>query len=586
MEFTRLFDVMHYQNAKYPQDTALAEKIDGQWIRYSTAECIKRTDEISKGLYAFGIRPGDKVAIVANSRPLWNFVDLALLQLGAIVVPIYPTISYDEYRFIFKDAEIKLAFVYDKALFQKITKIQEEALTVQKVYTFNKIEGAPYWDELLPLGKDVDFNEIEKIKAGISKDDLATIIYTSGTTGTPKGVMLSHNNVISNVISSAKALPINHTHSTLSALPICHIFERMVCYLYLYVGASLHYAERVDTIADNLKEVKPQWFTTVPRLLEKVYEKIMSKGMALEGFKKKLFFWAHDLGMKYDPQANQGMWYNMQLAIANKLVFSKWREALGGNIEGIVSGAAALQPRLARIFNAAQIPVLEGYGQTESSPVIAVNQLGDGMRIGTVGPAIEGVTVKIAEDGEICIKGPNVMMGYYKRPDLTAETIDSEGWLHTGDVGTIVEGKFLKITDRKKELFKNSGGKYIAPQVIENLFKESFMVEQIMAVGENKKTVSALIVPCFANLKEWCKREGLNCKTNEEIVNSPEVHKHFAKIRDEFNKKLGEVEKVRKFILLPNEWTQETGELTPTLKLKRKVIMEKYKNEIAELYNE
>ncbi len=587
MKFERLFDVFYYQQENNPLPDAIAEKIKGEWVKYSTAEILEQINAVSRGLYKLGIRPGDKIAIVSTNRSEWNFIDLGLLQIGAINVPVYPNISIEDYRFIFSDAEVKLVFVSDKALYNKVKPLQTEINSLQNIYTFNEVENAPHWKEILKEEATVPHDIIEALMREVKPEALATIIYTSGTTGTPKGVMLSHQNIISNIKSALQVIPIETYNRTVSALPICHIFERMVTYLFMYKGARIYYAERVESIGENLREVKPHFFTTVPRILEKAYEKIMAKGHTLTGVKKQLFFWAHGLAEQYDTANPGSAFYRMQLALARKLVFKKWKEALGGEVNGIFCGAAALQPRLARIFNGAGITVCEGYGQTESSPVIAVNRMEpEDSRFGTVGLPVPGVEVKISADGEILAKGPNVMMGYYKRPDLTAQAIDEDGWLHTGDVGTWVEGRFLKITDRKKELFKTSGGKYIAPQVIENQFKESNYIEQIMIIGENKKTISALIVPSFVNLEAWANEKGINYTNNEELLKLPEVQKHYASIRDGFNKKFSDVEKVKKFVLLPDEWSVDTGEMTPTLKLKRKVIMEKYKNVIQEIYHD
>jgi long-chain acyl-CoA synthetase len=586
MEFKRLFDVMDYQLEHHPLQVSLVSKVDNQWVSQSTAEVVEQCREMSNGLYRYGVRPGDKVAIVSTNRPEWTIADIAMMSIGAINVPVYPNISIDDYRYIFNDAGVKLAFVGDKALYGKISSIMHEIPTLERIYTFSEVNGAHYWKELLVKGEPFK-NEIDTIKKSINPDELATIIYTSGTTGIPKGVMLSHTNIVSNVLSAYPVLPILPDMKVLSSLPMCHIFERMVCYAYMFVGLSLYYAERVESMAECLKEVKPHFFTTVPRLLEKMYEKILSKGSELTGIKKMLFDWSLRLADKYEVDTFQNPFYELQLFIARKLVFRKWHEALGGNVTGIVSGAAALQPRLARIFNAAGIRVREGYGQTETSPAIAVNDFKKGRcRIGTVGPALPGVTIKIAPDGEICIKGPNVMLGYYKQPELTAQVIDEEGWLHTGDIGELVDGEFLKITDRKKELFKTSGGKYVAPQVIENKFKESFLIDQIMVLGENKKTVSALIVPSLPSLSAWCEQQGLTFKTKEEMLRSQQVIKKYAEIRDDFNKRFSEVEKVKKFVLLLDEWSVDSGEITPTLKLKRKVILDKYKSIIADLYND
>jgi long-chain acyl-CoA synthetase len=586
MEFRRLFDVMEYQLEHHPLQVSLVSKVENEWISESTAEIVEQCRQISNGLYRYGIRPGDKIALVSTNRTEWTIADIGMMTVGAINVPVYPNINIDDYRYIFNHAEVKLAFVGDKTLYSKISSIMHEIPTLERIYTFSEVNGAHHWKELLLAGEPYK-EEIESIKSSISPDDMATIIYTSGTTGTPKGVMLSHNNIVSNVLSAYPVLPIFPDMKVLSSLPMCHIFERMVCYAYMFVGVSLYFTERVENMAEALKEVKPHFFTTVPRLLEKMYEKILSKGSELSGIKKMLFNWSLKLADKYEVDKFQGIFYELQLAIARRLVFSKWQDALGGNVTGIVSGAAALQPRLARIFNAAGIKVREGYGQTETSPAIAVNDFKKGRcKIGTVGPPLPGIQVKIDPDGEICVKGPNVMLGYFKQPELNKQVIDNEGWLHTGDIGQMVDGEFLKITDRKKELFKTSGGKYVAPQVIENKFKESFLIDQIMVVGENKKTISALIVPSLPSLSAWCEQQGLAFQTTEEMLKSQQVIKKYAEIRDEFNKRFNEVEKVRRFVLLLDEWSVDSGEITPTLKLKRKVILDKYKNIISDLYND
>ncbi len=590
MEFTRLFDILPYQLKNFPQSDALCYKEEEsgtrQWRKFSTAECIDRVNEVSRALIAYGIQPGDKIAIISNNRPEWDFVDLGMMQIGAINVPVYPTISESEYKFIFNDAEVKMIFVSDAELFQKVKNIQPALPNLKEIYSFEKIPGAAHWSELLSKGKTVSMNLVEARMNAIKPEDLATIIYTSGTTGTPKGVMLSHKNVIANVRQVLPVLPINHTHRTLSFLPKCHIFERMVTYTYLSVGASIYYAESMETIGENLKEVKPHYFTTVPRLLEKVYDKIVGKGMELKGIKKKLFFWALNLGLKYDPDKNQGLWYDIQLNLANKIIFSKWREALGGEIEGIVTGAAALQQRLSRVFNAARIPVREGYGQTEASPVVSFNRFEKGgWKIGSIGLPVPGIEMKLGAQNEILARGENIMMGYYKRPDLTEQAIDKEGWLHTGDVGEKMDDKFIKITDRIKELFKTSGGKYVAPQVIENKMKESPFIEQMMVIGENQKFVAALIVPAFLQLNDWCAKNGINSDSKETILKLPEVQKLFREELDHLSKDFGHVEQVKKFELIPDEWTPLSGELTPTMKVKRKVVTEKYQRLIEKIYS-
>ena len=581
-DFTRLFDVFKYQKAKFPNPRALNYKYDGKWRNFSTDECIDIINNVGKSLLALGLKPGDKIGLISNNRPEWNFVDQGMLQVGMVNVPIYPTITKEDYKFIFNDAELKAVFVSSADLFEKVALIKDEVPSLEHIISFEKVTGCMHWDDFLDKGKNDDVSEVENIASQIKPKDLATIIYTSGTTGVPKGVMLSHDNILSNIKSIVSLLPLDHTHKALSFLPLCHIFERVVSYTYFLTGTELHYAESLDTIGDDLKEVKPHFFSTVPRLLEKVYEKIMAKGMEQTGWKKKIFFWAADLAFTYQ----EGQKMSFKWKIADKLIFSKWREAIGGNVIGIVTGAAAMQERLARFFSAAGIAIREGYGQTETSPVITVNRFEPGgFKFGTVGMTIPGVEVKLADNGEILCKGPNVMMGYYNRPDATAETIDKDGWLHTGDVGTFVDGKFLKITDRVKSLFKTSGGKYVAPQVIEEKMKESSFVEQIMVVGENKKFVGALIVPSFINLEDWCKKNEVKVSRNTEMLKSPEVMALFKKEVEKLNVNFSKIEKIKRFELLPEEWSIDTGELTPTMKVKRKIVKEKYKTAIDEIYN-
>ncbi len=588
MAVTRIFDILPQLLEKYNKPNALAAKENGKWRLYSTQEFIDNVNNLSYGLYDLGITRDDKIAIIANNRPEWNFADFAIQQIGAVSVPIYPTISEHDLTFILTDAKIKYVFVSSSDLYTKVKTASAGLDTIKGIYTFNKIEGAKHWSELTEEGKrNPKAKEIEAIKNSIKPNDLFSILYTSGTTGNPKGVMLSHNNLISNSIACRVLAPFQSDWIGLSFLPLNHVYERMLSTLYFYLGVSVYYAESIDTIGDNLKEVKPQIFGTVPRLLEKVYDKIVAKGNEQKGIKRKLFFWALDLGLRYELHGANGWWYEFQLKIANKLVFSKWREALGGNVVAVASGGAALQPRLARVFQAARIMVLEGYGLTETSPVIAVNNfLPNGIKFGTVGPVIDGVTVKIAEDGEILVKGPNVMLGYYNRPDATAETIDSEGWFHTGDIGIIDEGKYLKITDRKKEIFKTSGGKYIAPVMIENKLKESLFIEQAMVIGENQKFASAFIVPSFAHLKEWCSIKGIKYTTNEEMINNEEVKKRIREEVDEINKSLAQYETIKRPELMPREWTIERNEMTPKLSLKRKVILGENKALYDKIYSE
>jgi long-chain acyl-CoA synthetase len=596
MKPTRLFDCIAYQLEHNPKEDMLAAKIDGIWKKYSTAEVKKTVDLLSAGLLSLHIGSNDKtnegrdkIAILSNNRPEWLMLDMAVQQIGAVLTPIYPTISVHELAFVLNDAAVKLIFVSDKLLFEKVQSIRHQCPTLKAIFTFDDVQESLHWKEILTKGTEADKERLGIIKESIGYEDLATIIYTSGTTGTPKGVMLSHQNILSNVLNVEEVFyPVvtSKNEKALSFLPLNHIFERMVSYIYLFHGCSIYYAESMDTIGDNLKEVKPIVFSTVPRLLEKVYDKIIAKGQELTGIKRKLFFWAVELGNRFELEQDQGLWYNLQLAIANKLVFSKWREALGGNINAIVTGAAACQVRLVRIFTAAKIIIMEGYGLTETSPVVTVNRYeAKGRKFGTVGPVIKGVEVRLAEDGEICCRGENIMMGYYKQPELTADVIDQEGWFHTGDIGVWENNTFLKITDRKKEIFKTSGGKYVAPQPIENKMKESSFIEQMMVVGSEQKFAGALIVPNMYNLQQWYHNQPNALPLNEEnLVRDPKVIELYKNIVQEYNQFFNHVEQIKKFELLTAEWTIDGGELTPTLKLKRKIIMEKYKEAIDRIY--
>lgn len=586
MEVKRLFDLLDYQ-LQNPKEDCLANKVNGTWVKYSTQQVKDTANQISLGLLKLGIGRDDKIAIISPNRPEWNMVDFGVQQLGAISVPIYPTVTEEDFRFIFTDSEAKIVFVENKDLYQKAKNASKDLPHIKEIYTFLEVPGAKNWKEVLDAGKDGDATSLQSYKDAVKGDDLLTLIYTSGTTGTPKGVMMTHNNIISNYKACTPLMPVDNTHRALSFLPLCHIYERMLSYLYLAVGVSIYYAESMETIGDNLKEVKPHMFTTVPRLLEKVYDKIVAKGSEQKGIKKFLFFWALNLGLRYEISKPNGFFYDLQLAIARKLIFSKWKAALGGNIRAVVSGSAPLQPRLARVFWAAEIPVMEGYGLTETSPVISVNRCDPKEnRIGTVGPLIGGVEVKIAADGEILTRGPHIMKGYYKRPDLTEQAIDSDGWFHTGDIGEFTEGKFLKITDRKKEMFKTSGGKYVAPQLIENKFKESRFIEQIMVTGEGQKFPSALIVPSFDHLKSWCQIKGITYTTDAEMVNNPVIIERIQKEIDELNEHFAQWEKIKRFALMPRLWTIDAGELTPTLKVKRKVITTRCQNIIEGFYKE
>lgn len=583
-KITRIFDLLPYYREKFPGHDMVARKENGSWVSYSTEQFISLADSLSKGLIASGIEKDEKVGIISESRPEWNICDFGIMQTGAVPVPLYPNLSGNDIRFILNDAVIKIVFVSGKVLYDELQKLKNESFPHLRIYTFEKVKGADNWHDLIESGKGTDI-DLSRYREQISPDDLLTLIYTSGTTGMPKGVMLSHNNLLSNVQASSVLYPQGFSKA-LSFLPSSHIFERMVIYTYFYLGISVYYAESIDTIAANILEIKPDGFTTVPRLLEKVYDRIVTKGSELKGIKHRLFFWALDLGLRYELDGRNGWWYEMQLAIANRLIFKKWREALGGNILVMISGGAALQPRLARVFWAAKLPVLEGYGLTETSPVITVNGLGKGqMEFATVGKPIRDVEVKIAEDGEILCKGPNVMKGYYNRPDLTAEVIDNEGYFHTGDIGELTKNGFLRITDRKKEVFKTAGGKYVAPQTLENKFKESQYIEQIMVIGENRRFPAALIVPAFDALKEWCRRKNILWTSREEIIANARVIEKYQSEIDRYNKNFGHWEQVKKFALLPDEWSIAGGELTPKLSFRRKVILEKNKDVIENIYS-
>lgn len=588
---TRLFDCIEMHLKDAPNFTILAGKENGEWIEYSTVKVSELVNRLSSGLLYSGIGPGDfsiegrdKVAVISKNRPEWVMLDLAVQQVGAVLVPVYPTISEVELEFILKDANVKLIFVNDPALFEKVNALKKNLPNLKEVISFEKIDGVRNWrDLLLPLTENI-LDEIRAISDKIQYEDLATIIYTSGTTGVPKGVMLSHKNILSNVIDSLPCFPPGENMKALSFLPLNHVFERMISFIYLFKGTSIFFAESIEAIAQNLKEVKPHLFATVPRLLEKVYEKIMEKGSELKGIKRSLFFWAHRLGLQYEVNKKFSVFYRLQLSLANKVIFNKWREALGNNIVCIISGGAACQVRLLKLFTAAQIPIMEGYGLTETSPVISVNRYEEENRMfGTVGPLIENVEVKFSEDGEILCKGPNIMMGYYKHPDWTAECMEGE-WFKTGDIGVMI-GKFLKITDRKKEIFKTSGGKYVAPLAIENKLKESRFIENIMVIGAGEKFTAALIIPSFSNLKSWCQENNVQCDDRQKLMENAPVKELFEKEIRKYDRFFNHVEQVKKFELLPSEWSTDSGELTPKLSLRRKVIMDKNKEAIANIYS-
>lgn len=583
-EITRIFDLLDLSLEKYKKDDMVASKQNGVWNTYSTEKFVEYVNSVSRGLIALGIKKDDKVAIMSANRPEWNVCDFGIMQIGATQVPMYPTLAENDIKFILRDAEVKIVFVSEFSLYEKLNSVRVSEDIDFKIYSFDKIDGVPHWLDLIEAGDRADPVDLKTYRDCIQPSDLLTLIYTSGTTGTPKGVMLTHNNLVSNVIASSIMYP-EDFKKALSFLPLSHVFERMVIYMYFYLGISVYYAQSMDTIAADINEVKPHGFTTVPRLLEKVYDRIVAKGSELTGIKKQLFFWALNLGLRYEMDGDNGFWYELQLKIANKLVFNKWREALGGNILAMVSGGAALQPRLARVFWAAGMPVLEGYGLTETSPVITVNGLQKGAaKFTTVGKAIEFVEIKIANDGEILCKGPNVMKGYYKRPDLSEEVIDKEGYFHTGDIGELVDGQYLRITDRKKEIFKTAGGKYIAPQVLENKFKESPYIEQMIVLGENERFPAALILPNFPAISAWCTRSGIPYSNNEDMVKDKRIIDKIQSIVDHFNKDFGHWEQIKKFELLTLDWSIDGGELTPKLSLKRKVILQKYKEQVDRIY--
>ena len=583
---TRLFDILDNQVKTLPVKRALNTKYNGKWVSTSSEEFLEQSNQISRGLLQLGLSKGDKVAIISsNNRTEWCIVDIGVLQIGGIDVPIYPTITAEDYAYIINHSESKYCFVSDQEVFDKIKSIRKECPNLKEVYSFDEIKGCKHWTEVLKLGRDAAHQpKVIAIKESVLPQDLATIIYTSGTTGTPKGVMLSHNNIVSNVFAAQKRLPLECGKAVaLSFLPLCHIYERMLMYLYQITSTEVYFAESLETIGENLNEVNPDVMTAVPRLLEKLFDKIYGKGQMLTGVKKKLFNWAVDVGLTYEPYKKNGLAYSLKLSIARALIFKKWKAALGGNLKLIASGSAALQPRLARVFTAAGLTVVEGYGLTETSPVISVNDMRNRkFRIGSVGKVVEHVKVKIAEDGEILCKGPNVMMGYYKNPELTDEVIIN-GYFHTGDIGHLDEDGFLKITDRKKEMFKTSGGKYVAPQVIENVIKQSTLIEQVMVVGENQKFPSALIQLNFEAVNEWMGNKE-NPKTAKQLIKNQKVNDQIKNDIESANANFAQWEKVKKFKLTEDVWSIDSGHLTPTMKLKRKIIAEKYSSLIKEIY--
>jgi len=585
---TRIFDFAYYQLETYNLSKSLVSKTTGQWEATSSREFVERANMASRGLLKLGVKAGDRIALISTTnRTEWNIMDMAILQIGAINVPIYPTISEDDYKYIFNHAEVKYCFLSDEELFAKANAVKPQVKSLKGIYSFEAVTGCDLWEDIFTLGSDPELQEkVDTLKDKVKPSDLATIIYTSGTTGVPKGVMLSHSNIVSNVLDSIPRLPIVKGQSTvLSFLPVCHVFERMLHYLYIYSGITIHYAESIEKIADNVKEVKPNFMSVVPRLLEKIYDSIIAKGAELPGIKRRLFFWAVEVGLKYEPYGRNGWWYEKQLALANKLIFSKWREALGGNLTTMVSGSAALQPRLTRIFAAAGMQVMEGYGLTETSPVVSVNMYANNLfKVGTVGKAIDNVEIKIAEDGEILIKGPNVMQGYYKDPEKTAEVMTGD-YFHTGDKGELDKDGFLRITGRKKEIFKTSGGKYIAPTLLENQMKQSRFIEQILVIGEGQKMPAAIVQPNFDFVREWARRHDVTLgETIEEIAGNKEVHDRIMEEIEEGNSYFGKWETIKRIEIAPEVWSVDNDLLTPTFKPKREVILKRYKHLYDKIY--
>lgn len=587
MAITRVFDILDLYKTTFIKKDVLASKVNKQWVKHSNEDFINNVNAVSYGLLALGLNSNSRVAIISNNRPEWNFCDFGCQQANIVTVPIFPTISNNELKYILNHGEVTTIFISDKSIYNKLSEIEQEIPNVKHIISFNPIENIMSFDQFLELGnKNIQAEKLQEIKNSITPDMLLTLLYTSGTTGTPKGVMISHHNLVSNTIACQYFAPFTSKWRALSFLPLNHVYERMVSTLYLYKGVSIYYAEGLETIGDNLKEIKPQVFVSVPRLIERVYEKITATGEKLTGFKRKIFDWSLKLALNYELKGKNGIWYEFQRKIADKLVYSKWRAAVGGELVCIASGGAALNPKLEKVFLCAGIVCLQGYGLTETCVVVSVNRYGeDNIRIGTCGKVIDGVDVKIAEeDGEILVKGPNLMLGYYKNAEATNEVIDSEGWFHTGDVGTFVEEKFLKITDRKKEIFKTSSGKYIAPLMIENKIKECRYVEQSMVVGENQKFASALIVPSFVNFKEYCKDNNIEWTTNQEMSQHETLKKLINDHIKQINKALAPFEQLKRVAILDKDWTIDGGELTPKMSLKRRIIKEKNIEAIKKIF--
>lgn len=587
MEVTRLFDILQHFSENHKGAVALCGKENGIWTPYTIENYIEKVNAISSGLLQLGVKKGDRIASISNNRPEWNFLDMAILQIGAVHVSIYPTISENDYKFILENAGVKLVFVSGWDLLRKITNVLAEYPELNdNVYTFRNLRGYKHLNQIIELGEaNLDTKLLDEIKASVQPDDTATLIYTSGTTGVPKGAMLSHSNILYNMKAILPIVPMRDDTKVLSYLPLCHVYERMMIYAWQYLGIPVYYAESLGTIAADLKDIHPTIFTTVPRLLEKFYDRIIVAGRKLKKPAKRMFFWADKVASEYKID-NQSFIYRAELAVARKMVLRKWKAELGGNLDVIVSGGAPIQPQISRIFWAAEMPVLNGYGLTETSPVIAVNNFfKNGAKFGTCGPILPGIEVKISDDGEILTRGHCLMKGYYNAPELTAEVIDADGWFHTGDIGNIDADGCLTITGRKKEMFKTAFGKYVVPALIETRFMSESIIDNIMVVGENRKFAAALIVPNFIDLRGWCAKKGIPYTTNEEMVNNNDVIAKFKRVVNKYNASLGETEKIKKFHLVPYEWSVQTGELTPTLKLKRKFISEKFNREIEKLFD-
>lgn len=589
-EITRTFDILSNLEENFPSNEVLSVKRNGRWEHFSTESYRQYVDKFSYGLLAMGFKKGDKVATVTNNRPEWNFIDFGMSQIGCVHVGIYPTISEEEYRHILSHSDSRILIVSSKELYDKLLPVFKETKNLEEIYTIDMVNGAKNWKEICELGKskkDELKEDLKQRRDDVKPDDVLTLIYTSGTTGLSKGVMLTHDNVVSNFFLAHKVTEyLRPNDKALSFLPLSHVLERVGSYLWQSKGLRIYYAESIESIGDNMREIGVNVFITVPRVFEKVYDKIVNKGRELSFVKKSIFFWAVNVGNKFDPNpANRSAWYNFKLKMANKLIFSKWREALGGELKGVISGGAALQPRLARVFWAAGIIVQEGYGLTETSPLISANYpYYPGVKFGSVGKVPDELEVKIAEDGEILERGRNLMKGYYKDPEKTAEAIDKDGWFHTGDIGSLDEDRMLTITDRKKEIFKLSGGKYVAPQMVENKLKESQFIEQIMVVGENEKFTAALVVPDFEFLHNWCAIHQVKFRENDDLVKKPNVIERYQREIEKYNESLGHIEKIKKFRLVADQWTADNGMLSPTQKLKRKVVKANYKSQLDEIY--